>query len=253
MSLGLNVGSSGTYRLSGSGLLTVLNGETIGGSGSGCFTQAGGTQTVSGGLVLAQGTASTGTYNLNGGLLNLSGLAQGGGAATFNFSGGTFQAGADFSTSVPIVLSTAGGAPGAPACGSWVGGVFDSNGNTLTLDGGLSGPGGLEKVGAGMLILSGENTYGGGTIVTSGTLDVASSSALLDGSSLTVGENVPSIFGDAVQGVHAVPEPTTLALLAARAMECGNLLPLSSAEGLWSATACRRFSKRHASSLTPPF
>ena len=253
MSLGLNVGSSGTYRLSGSGLLTVLNGETIGGSGSGCFTQAGGTQTVSGGLVLAQGTASTGTYNLNGGLLNLSGLAQGGGAATFNFSGGTFQAGADFSTSVPIVLSTAGGAPGAPACGSWVGGVFDSNGNTLTLDGGLSGPGGLEKVGAGMLILSGENTYGGGTIVTSGTLERGQQFGPPRRFELDRRGKCPVNLRRRRPRRARGAGTDHVGPARCRAMECGNLLPLSSAEGLWSATACRRFSKRHASSLTPPF
>jgi autotransporter-associated beta strand protein len=216
MSLGLNPGSNGTYRLSG-GLLTVLNGETIGGSGSGCFTQSGGTHATSGSLVLAQDSASAGTYNLNGGLLDLSGLAQGGGAAAFNFAGGTLQAGADFSTSVPIVLSTAGGAPA-----QWVDSVFDTNGNTLTLASDLSGPGGLEKVGAGLLILSGDDSYSGGTIVTGGTLELLDGSALREGSSLAVGADALMIFGGASPGdAQAVPEPSTWALVAAAIWSAG--------------------------------
>ena len=117
--LGYNSGSSGTYNLSGSGLLSAPS-EYIGYSGTGSFTQSGGTNTISGSLVLGQNAGSTGTYNLNGGLLSLSGLTQGAGSATFNFSGGTLQAGSTFSTSVPIVLSTAEAT------------YYDTNGNTLT-------------------------------------------------------------------------------------------------------------------------
>jgi hypothetical protein len=128
--LGTDVGGTGTYNLSGSGLLSVTYQEVIGSSGTGSFTQSGGTNAVSGILVLAQSARSAGTYNLNGGLLSLSGLSQGAGTATFNFSGGTFQAGSSFSTSVPIVLMTSGS-----------NGVFNTNGSTLTLAGNLSGTG----------------------------------------------------------------------------------------------------------------
>ena len=126
------------------------------------FTQSGGTVALSS-LVLAQSPAASGTYNLNGGLLVLSasGLTSGLGAAAFNFGGGTFQAGSSFSTSVPIVLTTAGNNA-----------VFDSNGNVLTLAGPLSGSGGLQKIGSGVLFLTGSNTYTGPTTVNQGTLAV---------------------------------------------------------------------------------
>ena len=83
------------------------------------------------------------------------------------------------------------------------------------------------QVGPGTLILSGTDTYTGGTDVAAGTLAVKTSPALPAGTSLTVGAGGTFIFdpsftgspvtGGAVSagGVAAVPEPGTLALLAA--------------------------------------
>jgi len=86
----------------------------------------------------------------------------------------------------------------------------------------LNGGGSLTKTGTGLLLLSGENSYGGGTTVSSGTLEVASSSALPDGTSLTVGAGGTFIFDPPPAGAPAVastvspvPEPGTLVLLAA--------------------------------------
>ena len=64
--------------------------------------------------------------------------------------------------------------------------------DTLTLAGNLSGPGPITKTGAGTLILSGDNTYGTGTNIVSGTVEITSSDSILDGSNLTVG-----VFADA--------------------------------------------------------
>jgi autotransporter-associated beta strand protein len=96
------------------------------------------------------------------------------------------------------------------------GGASNGVGGSLTLD----GPGTLE--------LSGTDTYTGGTIDQEGTLVLASPAALLGGSSLTVGNNVAALGGlisspasssaaapVAGPAVAAVPEPGTLALLAA--------------------------------------
>ena len=198
MFLGLN-GGSGTYNLSGNGQLSAYFGyEYIGASpvtgaysGTGSFLQTGGTNSA-GNLTLALGSGYSGTYTLNGGLLQLSSLAQGGGAATFNFGGGVFQATASIYTSVPIVLTAAVG-----------NGVFDTNGNAITLAGPLSGPGGLQKIGAGTLTLAVSNGYTGTTLVSNGTLLLGDSNALsgstFDSSgsgTLSFGALASAVFGD---------------------------------------------------------
>ena len=58
------------------------------------------------------------------------------------------------------------------------GGTFDTNGNTLTWNGVISGDGELTKVGAGTLILGSTNTYAGGTLVDGGTLGLGANNAL---------------------------------------------------------------------------
>ena len=86
------------YNLIGGSLAAST--EYIGNSGSGAFTQTGGTNTVSNTLTLASNSGSSGTYNLQGGSLsaatvnlNAGGLFnQTGGslnATTFNQQGGT--------------------------------------------------------------------------------------------------------------------------------------------------------------------
>jgi autotransporter-associated beta strand protein len=92
--------------------------------------------------------------------------------------------------------------------------TFDTQGNTLTIGGMISGQGGLAKTGTGDLVLSGPDTYSGGTDVESGKLILASSDALLEGSSLTVGANGESIFrGSLPRTAAPVPESGTLLLL----------------------------------------
>jgi len=98
---------------------------------------------------------------------------------------------------------------------------------STTFDGAISGLGGsLIKQGAGTLVISGSNSYTGGTAVDGGTLVATSSTALPDGTSLTVGAGGTFVFDPsqtgspvagsaALSGVAAVPEPGTLALLVA--------------------------------------
>ena len=97
--------------------------------------------------------------------------------------------------------------------------------DTLTLSGNLSGPGPITKIGAGTLILSGTNTYGTGTNDMAGTLVVANSYSLPDGSNLSVGGGIAAFgapvvpLANAAAAVVPVPEPGTLVLLAIGA--CG--------------------------------
>jgi autotransporter-associated beta strand protein len=187
LELDLGYGSSGcgSYNLSGSGLLSVPNYENIGYSGTGCFTQSGGTHAVYS-LTLGLNPGSAGAYSLQGGLLNIASLSQGGGSATFNFSGGTFQAAQDLSTTVPFTLNVAGS-----------NGVFDTNGHSLTLAGPISGPGGLIVAGSGSLTLGVSNNYTGTTLVSNGTLMLADSNAL-SGSTFDSSGNGVLSFGSMI-------------------------------------------------------
>jgi autotransporter-associated beta strand protein len=74
-----------------------------------------------------------------------------------------------------------------------------------------NGQGSLTKTGTGVLVLSGDNTYAGGTYVDAGTLVLDSASALANGSSLYVGQGAPPVGPG--QTASPVPEPGTLLLL----------------------------------------
>jgi YVTN family beta-propeller protein/autotransporter-associated beta strand protein len=125
------------------------------------------------------------------------------------FTGGTLQfAGANISSALPITLQAAGG-------------TIDTNGNSATLSGVISGPGALTKIGAGVLTLSGINTYTGTTTLNAGALivngSIASSSlttvnsgAALIGSG-TVGTTVVNAGGFFVPGPVGVPGTMTVA------------------------------------------
>jgi hypothetical protein len=245
LTLGDNFGSHGIYNLSGSGQLST-GGEWFGYYyGSGTFTQSGGTNNSGQNLFLGDNGGSQAVYNLNGGLLVLSSLIDFGGTVTFNFNGGTLKASSSFSTSLPMTLGTSGG-----------GAAFDTAGFTVTLSGSLSGPGSLTKVDSGTLILSASNSYTGDTLVNAGTLILdypdlaATSNAWVDnhGSGGVLDLNYhgtdkisalyingvaqpPGIWGGPGSGapntssylagsglLNVVPEPSTLALLAAGAI-----------------------------------
>lgn len=166
---------------SGSGVATVTGGTwynhnlTVGYSGTGTLNINGGRVVVSSTLAIAQGfygvEINRGTLNLNaGGTLELGGgvdgLASGtSGPATINFSGGILRViTTDLTSAVNATLSGTS--------------TIDTNSINATFSGILSGTGGLTKVGNGMLMLTGSNTYTGGTTITSGTVSSGHNSAL---------------------------------------------------------------------------
>jgi autotransporter-associated beta strand protein len=137
-----------SYTLSGNGGI----------SGAIAVTKAG-----AGTLTLANTNLFTGGLNLNGGITTFTSLTNLGTGA-ISFGGGTLQypSGDTEDLSTRTVTFNAGGA------------TIDDNGNTITFAKpvGNSGAGGLTKVGAGSLTLTGTNKYSGNTVVAAGTLQL---------------------------------------------------------------------------------
>ena len=135
-----NSGSSvGTYTLSGTGAVNVGNEVHIGRDNA------------------------TGTLNLNGGTLMTKKLEGGTGSATVNFNGGVLKAKENQDNliqNLDVANVQSGGAK------------INSNGFNVATSQALTGTGGLEKLGAGSLTLSANNTYAGTTTVSEGLLKV---------------------------------------------------------------------------------
>lgn len=162
----------------------------------------GGVTVASQGIVVGGSTGdatSSATLNVTGGKLFVGngGITSSGAAAkAVNFSGGTIGATADWSSSLNITLankttfqtSDTGAtinAPGAPT------NIYTYNAtgaaHNITLNGVLSGTGGLMVTGPGILALSGANTYSGNTEVASGAdLNLLSNLSLAFNSTLTL-------------------------------------------------------------------
>ncbi len=110
----------------------------------------------------ANTTGGQGILNLNGGTLTLGALvSQRGETREFNFNGGQLIADDDLDFPDSLTLNVRDG-----------GAKIDTNGHSITVSSDLlqDGDGGLDKSGAGTLILSGANSYTGDTTVEAGTL-----------------------------------------------------------------------------------
>jgi autotransporter-associated beta strand protein len=167
-----------------------------GSSASGTLTVTSGGSLASGGVVLGK-NGGFGALYLNGGTLAASAsnsqFLSGSGAVYVSTSGAVLNSN-DFNVTIAQNLQT------DPA----LGGAVD---------------GGLVKTGNGKLILSGTDTFTGGTTVAAGTLVIMNSSGLADRSNITVG--TASYFiapaasvdqGEKVGAAVPVPEPGALAL-----------------------------------------
>lgn len=209
-----------------SGSLNLLNGSHIkmnGEStvGANVVNQTGGTVTAysdagttvgGGGHVDMQrlgGAASNNTYHLDGGTLAVSQILSTAatGTRTFNFNGGTLKA---VAANVNFVNLGTGSAFANVRNG---GAIIDTNGFNVTIphtlqhsnvSGDAATDGGLTKRGGGNLTLSVDNTYSGPTLVSGGTLTLASSGAVATSSGVTVnGSGATLIKADS--GILATP------------------------------------------------
>ncbi|WP_269543078.1 beta strand repeat-containing protein [Cerasicoccus fimbriatus] len=171
-SLGRNTGSRaagiGTLNISGgeftlqaspnngNGSFIIGDREASDNDGTGIVNQTGGVFRISGSSNLYLGGYGASTYNLEGGALEIGGSSLKGnyGSATtdydFNLGGGTIRViDSDLTTSVDINVVDLD--PSANVTAS----TIDTNGFNATFSGGLSGDGGLVKIGAGKAALSG--------------------------------------------------------------------------------------------------
>jgi T5SS/PEP-CTERM-associated repeat protein len=114
--LGNNAGSVGSYSLGGTGSLSVTGNENIGLSGTGSFTQSGGSNSLTLDMVVGFTSGALGTYTMNGGTFTTGGTQYIGYSATGSGgqSGGTFNHSGGMNTvSSGLYLGYNAGATGA--------------------------------------------------------------------------------------------------------------------------------------------
>ncbi len=177
--IGQNAGSQGSYLLAG-GSVSEPNNEEIGYGGAGTFTQSASTTNTAGNVVLGGQASGNGSYALNGGTLVARSVSGGPGTSTFKFNGGVLQASAAnaaFMQGITSALVQSGGV------------TVNSAGNNIAIaqnllhDSNLGGTpdGGLLKIGAGTLTLSGASSFTGGTTLSAGAIQLASTPSMSGG------------------------------------------------------------------------
>jgi rhamnogalacturonan endolyase len=144
-------------------------------------------------------TAGSATITLNGGTLYLGGggIVKNGAAGLtthLNFSSGTLGANANWSTALPINLPNGGNVVIKAA------NALDEP-SDITLNGVLSGPGGLTKTGGGALTLAADNTFAGSVNLDAGLLRVTG--ALAAGGAL-------NLNGGTLGGAGTIDKPVVL-------------------------------------------
>ncbi|RST53953.1 autotransporter-associated beta strand repeat-containing protein [Variovorax sp. DXTD-1] len=171
---------SGT--IGGTGSLTKTGADTLTLTGSNTYT--GGTA-VNGGTVAVSADANlgnaSGALSLDGGALQSTAAFTSARAVTLNAGGGTFQTTAD-----------------------------------LTLTGAIGGAGALTKTDAGTLVLTGNNTYAGGTTISAGTLQLGNGGATgsiagnaVNNGALVFNRSDTYSFGGTVSGSGGVTQQGT--------------------------------------------
>ena len=171
-------------------------------TGSGSFAQIGtgttiltGANTYSGGTTISAGTLQVTNSNPS--------FSSSVGTGLVTLNGGTFQAGANG-------LGFSNGF----ALNAGVSNTIDTQANTLTLSGVIAdgnGAGAFTKVGSGTLVLTGSNTFTGGTTISAGILQLGNGGAtgsivgnVVDNGAFMINRSGALILGGTVSGDGAV-------------------------------------------------
>lgn len=193
--VGIRATANQTWDINTGATLTAANLWSNDGSNRNTITKTGGgTMVISGN---STAFADIAAFNLNGGVLSVStvtAIAQSGtGAVALNFNGGTLQ------------LT---GTSGTMALGRFTNFVVNSGGATFENGSGsslnvnvpISGAGTLTKSGLGTVTLGTNNSHGGGTTISSGTLRAGHNSAFGSGT-LTLGGGTVASDSDAARTI----------------------------------------------------
>lgn len=214
-------GSNGTALVTGAGSQLLLSDELDigtpfdGGAGHGQVTIADGALVSATTVAIAFNdgviTGQTGALTVSGtagarGVLQTASLMRGFDDGSALFDGGILRATASSATFIHSY--------GADFVTIGAGGMFiDTNGFDETAASGLMGSGTLTKTGAGTLTLTGANSYGGGTVITAGILQLGDSGItgsitgdVVDNAALLFNRSDSVTFGGAVSGSGAVSQ-----------------------------------------------
>jgi autotransporter-associated beta strand protein/T5SS/PEP-CTERM-associated repeat protein len=180
-SIGRFSGAIGAYTISG-GTLNQTSTTTnliVGESGKGTLTLNGSASAaLSATLTLGKNSTGNGTVTLNGGTLTAPSIGGGAGSATFDFNGGTLHARASTSSFMQGLTNAIVQTGGA---------VIDTQSFTISIAQpllhdptlGSARDGGITKLGAGTLTLTGANTFTGNTSINAGQLIFAAASTTI--------------------------------------------------------------------------
>jgi fibronectin-binding autotransporter adhesin len=172
----MTVTTNGTHNLTVGGII---------GGGFGLTKAGAATLTLSGANTYTAGTTiQSGTLDIG------TNTSLGTGAVTFNTGNSTLQAGATLS-----------GVTNAMSVATGITATMDTQANSMTLSGVISGAGALTKTGTGTLTLANTNSYSGGTTLNAGILDINTAGALGTGTFIINGGTIGNTSGAAIASV----------------------------------------------------
>ena len=165
----------GTLNLSGGTFVSTAATTIVGTRGTGTVNVSGSANVTLATLQMGHtaGSNQTEIVNLGGGTLTVAAVTQSNGTGTFNFNGGTLVP-----SGSSAALSTVSAA-NVQQNGAYINtaGYNVTIGQALLHSGTNATDGGLTKLGAGILSLSGSSNYNGGTNVNGGTLEIGAGGA----------------------------------------------------------------------------